>query len=191
MPVNALTGLTTTAHADGTQLDAIGHDTSKNEKSFDLTMDRSSVLDVMMQSNQPLINGDFEAGNTGFSTDYSYDPGGIYTAGEYDVVTNPTLAHNDPQVASFGDHTSGSGLMMVVNGASSANQIVWSQSIEVFPNTDYEFSAWVASWTSLSLLNCCSVSMGILLGPLPLQPLPESGNSSPLSGIRLRTPRQS
>jgi gliding motility-associated-like protein len=35
--------------------------------------------------------------------------------------------------------------MFVVNGAATANTIVWTETIMVVPNTDYNFSAWVAS----------------------------------------------
>ncbi len=71
MPVNVLTGLATTVRADGTQPDAIGHDRSEDEKSLELTMEHPPVLDAMMQSDQPLINGDFEPENMGFH-DYTY-----------------------------------------------------------------------------------------------------------------------
>jgi hypothetical protein len=91
-----------------------------------------------------IVNGDFEAGNTGFSSDYTYSPGNIGPQGVYDVLSDPSSAH--PLATSYGDHTSGSGLMMAVNGATTAGLAVWSQSVAVTTNTDYAFSAWVASW---------------------------------------------
>ena len=95
-----------------------------------------------------IVNGDFESGNTEFSTDYGFSPGGIRTDGTYHVLTDPSSAHSE--AASYGDHTSGSGLMMAVNGSPSSGLIVWSQTLTVTPNTDYHFSAWISSWVSAS-----------------------------------------
>jgi hypothetical protein len=37
-------------------------------------------------------------------------------------------------------------LMMVANGSTIANTLLWSQTVSVLPNTDYLFSAYVSSW---------------------------------------------
>lgn len=75
-----------------------------------------------------ITNGDFEAGNTGFTSGYAYvAPTGntvMYPQGVYTVATNPVDVHN--LFASMGDHTSGSGNMMVINGENGNTQ-VWSQ----------------------------------------------------------------
>jgi gliding motility-associated-like protein len=94
-----------------------------------------------------VVNGDFSAGNTGFTTSYNPPAGGTWgplsIEGTCMISTDPFLTHSN--FMSFGDHTSGTGNMFVVNGAAAANTIVWSQTITVVPNTDYNFSAWVAS----------------------------------------------
>jgi hypothetical protein len=94
-----------------------------------------------------VVNGDFEAGNTGFGSQYTYiapaGQGTLYPEGLYTVDTNPNNVHN--LWSSFGDHTSGHGEMMIVNGAPDANVIVWDEVINVAMNTTYYFSAWVAS----------------------------------------------
>src|SRR4051794_11962820 len=77
-----------------------------------------------------IVNGNFEAGDTGFTTQYTIVPGDIGGAGTYDIVTNP--AHSRPHdisPVSFGDHTTGYGLMMAVNGADTPNRLVWSQTL--------------------------------------------------------------
>lgn len=92
-------------------------------------------------------NGNFSAGNTGFTTAYTVGAGGTWgplsNEGTYMVTTNPNLAHTN--FASFADHTGGGGQMMVVNGSSIANTNVWCQTITVQPNSFYDFSAWGAS----------------------------------------------
>jgi gliding motility-associated-like protein len=99
-------------------------------------------------SNDLVLNGDFSLGNTSFTSNYIVPtvPGafGLLTnPGTYLITTSPNIAHNN--FVPFGDHTTGSGNMMVCNGSAVANDIVWSQTIPVSPNTNYNFSAWVAS----------------------------------------------
>ncbi len=92
-------------------------------------------------------NGDFGSGNLGFTSSYGYGTGGTWgllsNSGEYAIDTNPFNTHVN--FASFGDHTTGTGNMMVVNGASTANVNIWCQTIAVTPNTLYDFSAWGAT----------------------------------------------
>lgn len=94
-----------------------------------------------------VANGHFEQGNQGFTTDYANATGGpngpLSNPGQYQIDDNPTNTHQN--FASCGDHTSGSGQMMVVNGATQANRRIWCQTVSVQPNTDYAFSAWVTS----------------------------------------------
>ena len=95
-----------------------------------------------------VANGDFSEGNTGFTSSYTYVSSG---AGElvpesvYAIVTDPYPAH--PAAFSFGDHTTGTGNMMAINGASTPIS-VWCETIPVTPNTNYNFSAWVANWSN-------------------------------------------
>ena len=91
-----------------------------------------------------LINGDFEAGNTGFTSGYTYSPGAIEPQGTYDIVRNPRNSH--PGAASFTDRTSGAGFMLAANGAADTNLVIWRQSVQVATHTNYQFSGWVASW---------------------------------------------
>jgi gliding motility-associated-like protein len=91
--------------------------------------------------NNLVNNGDFSAGNTGFSSNYrdTTGSGSLYPEGFYSVTTNPISVH--PGFVSMTDHTTGTGNMMVVNGAGAAVSF-WCQTIPVTPNTYYDFSAW-------------------------------------------------
>lgn len=91
-----------------------------------------------------IVNGDFEAGNTGFVTDYIF--GSLSPPRAYNIVTNPHDFH--PSALSYGDHTTGSGRMMMVNGAEQPDLTVWSQTVAVTADTQYEFSTWVSTWAS-------------------------------------------
>jgi hypothetical protein len=91
-----------------------------------------------------IVNGDFEAGNTGFSSDYTYSPGNIWNPATYDIVSDPHSSHG--LASSFGDHTTGDGLMMVINGSTSPGLTFWFQPVPVDPGAYYTLSFWVASW---------------------------------------------
>lgn len=99
-----------------------------------------------------VTNGDFELGDTGFFSDYQYvldDPvidNEMWPEGTYSVIPDPGNVH--PNFASC-DDVSGSGNMMVLNGAPNF-QNIWCQNITVNSNTWYNFSAWVASVISAS-----------------------------------------
>jgi len=92
-----------------------------------------------------IVNGDFEQGVYGYTTEYTLYSYGAFPF-RYGINTSPYNWDNGFQ--SFGDHTSGSGNMMLIDasgGASGgAGRICWSQTVSVKPNTDYTFSAWIA-----------------------------------------------
>jgi hypothetical protein len=114
------------------------------------------ALTVSQASAQSIINGGFEAGNTGFSSGYIYagtagtpspitsNPNTLWDEGTYSVGTDPFSFHSS--WASFGDHTTGTGNMLIVNGAESPVTI-WQGTLNsaLIAGQTYEFSAWVAN----------------------------------------------
>ena len=114
----------------------------------------SGWYDITIQSITPynlVYNGDFSLGNTGFSSSYTYSPPPSTTLieGDYSVYTNPYGVHTG--YTSMVDHTTGTGNMMIINGGPTPSS-VWCETIPVTPNTDYDFSAWIA--------NCSAVTTG-------------------------------
>lgn len=89
-----------------------------------------------------VVNGNFNAGNTGFATAYKFASNNV-TEGEYFVGSNPQLWN--PGVFPCNDHTGTNGNMLMVNGSPQDNVEVWRQTINVTPNTSYEFSTWLQS----------------------------------------------
>lgn len=95
-----------------------------------------------------IFNGDFGnpsaiAGSYGFSTGYS-DQTAIATpnlsAGELTVIDNSGLVGFPFCV----DHTTESGNMLVVNGATPSDELLWSQSVsQIVSGETYVFSFWV------------------------------------------------
>jgi len=92
-----------------------------------------------------VANSDFELGNIGFVSSYTYvapiaaalQPEGVYT-----IVANSASVHSD--FSSCTNHTPSGTLMMVVNGAA-ASLNIWTQTVNVVPNTAYQFTYWVQS----------------------------------------------
>jgi len=118
-----------------------------------------------VDSTELVTNGDFQAGNVGFISDYR-DSISLWNEGTFSINTSPQNVH--PGFFPCGDHTTGSTRMMICNGTGVANSIVWSQNITVNPFTEYEFSAWVANvLTNAPTLPLLQFSInGQLIGPL-------------------------
>ncbi len=95
-----------------------------------------------------VTNGDFEAGNTGFTSDYGFSGGGNCCEGQYTVGTTPSAFNG--ALINPGDHTSGTGKMYIGNGSPTDGAVVWASGpIAVAQNTDYFFEAFVHNL-------CCS-----------------------------------
>jgi gliding motility-associated-like protein len=87
-----------------------------------------------------ITNGNFSGGNTGFSSSYNFAfPNTL--EGQYYVGPNPQAWNGG--MSPCGDHTSGSGNMLMVNGSPVPNTSIWCQTVPVSTNTDYLFSTWV------------------------------------------------
>lgn len=126
-----------------------------------------------------ITNGDFSAGNCCFTSDYTYVPDGpanddLWPAGVYGVDDSAVGRH--PYWVSNGDHTTGSGQMLLVNGQTTSASSVWRQSVAVDAGTNYFFEAWgmnlccnfSGSWGSPSLefyVNGALVGAGLINGP--------------------------
>ncbi|MCB9186915.1 MAG: gliding motility-associated C-terminal domain-containing protein [Flavobacteriales bacterium] len=108
-----------------------------------------TVTSSLQGSGQNLVvNGDFELGNIGFTTDYTEfvlnpPPPPNITFGQYVVVDD--LADIQQSWSGLGDHTSGTGNFMVADGATTPGQNFWCQTVSVSPNTWYDLSAWIAT----------------------------------------------
>jgi hypothetical protein len=103
-----------------------------------------TALTAEAQTGQNLvINGDFKSGNTGFTSGYAF--GDLSNPGAYFIGPNPSSAQGAlGDWCNCGDHTTGNGNMMIVNGATPATWPIWEQTVSVAPSTSYIFSYWGA-----------------------------------------------
>lgn len=152
----------------GTGFDSYSWSTFPPQTQQTLNVSSSGTFSVITSAVGPnqVINGDFSSGGTGFTTNYTLGAGGTWgllsTAGSYAITTSPSLAHNNFPVC--GDHTTGSGNMLVVNGATTLNQNIWCQTIVVTPQTDYKFSTWVQNYFSNNPALLSFTINGVALG---------------------------
>ena len=106
-------------------------------------------LDPSFESNL-VYNGDFNLGNVGFTTQLNYFTpySTIGGWGDYTITDNVKGFWSLSQTPSVKAYN-GSGYMMVVDGKTTPNSIVWQQQVRVVPNTYYAYSAEVMScWES-------------------------------------------
>ena len=100
-------------------------------------------------------NGDFEAGNTGFTSGYSYVAQQGYYAlwgeGTYTVGANSDLYHG--LWANVGNHTPGGNNYMIINGAPSTDTVVWKSTVMNLGPGTYNFSAYVTDICCNSFFN--------------------------------------
>jgi len=95
-------------------------------------------------TNNLIPNGDFSQGNSGFTSGYTYTTN-LWPEATYYVGSNPLTYH--PNFAPCTDHTTGTGNMMIVNGAGIPNVNIWQKTVNINPYSVYVFSCWLTSVT--------------------------------------------
>jgi len=120
-------------------------------------------------------NGDFESGTSGFFSDYGYSTSNTSGAQfAYGVVSNPKNWFVD--FVNSTDH-SGSGKMLVADGATNPNKVIWSQSLPVENNKQYTFSFWAQN-----LVASNPAQFQVLINGTPITIAPISATNGSTSG---------
>ncbi|NJM36597.1 MAG: PEP-CTERM sorting domain-containing protein [Akkermansiaceae bacterium] len=137
----------------------------KNYNSLALCLAATACLSPVYAANI-VPNGDFSAGNTGFTSDYSavvvLNSMSLFTEETYAIENNPADGHFLWQPIPAGNpYNTVNGDMMIVNGAQAANQIVWATAapISISSGQTYFFESYV---TNLSPPDAVSVAPAIL-----------------------------
>lgn len=108
-----------------------------------------TVSSTTTRNRNLIFNGDFEQGDAGFESQYTYFPfppnpaNAGYAQRAYSIVNN--AQQFEPQFQPCVDHTSGTGKFMAIDGATTANNKIWSQKVGVSPNTNYTIQYWLQS----------------------------------------------
>ena len=90
---------------------------------------------------QNAVNWNFSSGNTGFSTQYLYNPTSIWNEGTYAVGPSANAVH--PNFAAWGDHTTGTGNYMIINGSTNGIKTIWSQTVALPAGSNATLSLWM------------------------------------------------
>ncbi len=101
--------------------------------------------------NATVVNGNFEMGASGFCTGYTLvlAPNQITTNGACTVaadVSKVRAVYTD--WGGFGDHTSGTGNMLICDGALTAGAAVWTETVSAIAGKSYLFSFWATNATT-------------------------------------------
>lgn len=115
-----------------------------------------------LSSDELIYNGDFESGNEGFTSSHQYTTN-LILEGTYYIGEDAGLYH----YVFYGYAHGGTGNFMIVNGATSPGANVWTEQIDVTPNTDYILSTWMCNLSvgDPSMLALLQFSInGVLIG---------------------------
>ncbi len=115
-----------------------------------------------------VVNGDFEAGNTGFTSNYSYTNTNV-TEGEYYVSPFPALWNGGFSPCT--DHTTGAGNMLILNGHPIANTNFWCQTFTTVVGRMYQFEYWSQSLVASNIGQLNVKINGSSVGGAPAGPL--------------------
>lgn len=126
-----------------------------------------------------IVNGDFEAGNTGFTSAYVFTPtadngANPLNVAQYVITADPSTRHL--LGSAIGDHTSGSGQMLMANGATD-ERVVWEQTVVLAAATNYRFDAYAANWLNITDPSPADLEFEFDIGPTSLGGLVLSGIS--------------
>lgn len=150
--LTACVGDTIFLAASGTNLYEWSHDATLScdtcNSPYIILTDTSSYVLVkgISQVSQLATNGNFSNGNTGFLTNYTYNATSIWNEGTYAVGPNPNAVH--PNFGSWGDHTTGSGNYMLVNGSTGGNKILWRQALTFPPGVQVTVKWWMLTFVT-------------------------------------------
>ncbi|MDX2003591.1 MAG: DUF2341 domain-containing protein [Chitinophagales bacterium] len=133
------------------------------------TVSTTYTVSTGITSGELVTNGDFESGNTGFTSAYGYvslPSGNLYPEGLYAVGTSAGSYHGNFTGLGYG----GTGNFMIINGATVQGQDVWTQVVSVTPNTDYNFSTWITSVNEANPAQLRFEINGTIIGPVITAP---------------------
>jgi len=125
---------------------------------FGITVN-AQICPVTSSASELITNGNFSAGNTGFTTSGLTYSSSSLGNGEYTIGTNPST-YNSTYYANIGDHTNGTGNMLIVDGNGSTID-VYEATVTTLPNTTYYLSTWIANIeTAANKITPCSTCPG-------------------------------
>ncbi len=97
-------------------------------------------LTAQLEGQNLVVNGDFEAGNLGFASDYTYNAISGVAPGTYTLAKNATAWN--PAFSLCKKLRGDTSILLLVNGSTGGPSIAWAQTVTVQPHTNYGFSVF-------------------------------------------------
>ncbi len=170
----------------GTEVFTILNDTTVQFAPAKSTVYYFESPSILPAGENSVVNGDFEKGNTGFTSEYRFNQN-INTPGDYMIGSK-----GDNAYVNTVDRTlkTNAGKMLVADGADAIyntinnySMSVWCQTIKVYPNTNYQAEFWATQasnstqFPSLLYMEINGVDVGNWLTP------PSAGNWGVVNGV--------
>ena len=140
------------------------------------------VLNAQTPCPNLVQNGDFELGNTGFTSRLAANC--TCTSESFCVTTNFSLKCTG--WPNFADHTpTGVGNYLLIDGSATSATDVWSTTVKVTPGDPYTFSFWVASVypTAQQILDLGMMVNGVNVKPITFSQTSPEWTNYTFSGI--------
>lgn len=99
------------------------------------------VLEAQTPCPNTVINGDFEAGFSGFTSGLAYN----CNCADATICVNGNFGQKCRGWSTLGNHTPGGTNYLIVDGSSGDPVNVWASTVPVSPGDTYTFSFWVAT----------------------------------------------
>jgi hypothetical protein len=121
-----------------------------------------------------IVNGDFEAGPTGFTNDFTPCPGGCpgdLPGDHYVIGTNPASYNSQGYFATMQDHTPGAGknnMLIFDFNNNSTNSAVYRTTVTAKAGKTYFFSAWFANIALKNVTVCPTCPGGSYITNSPI-----------------------
>lgn len=119
-----------------------------------------ALLALSARAQNLIVNPSFEDANKAFASEYR-ESGNLLEEGTYGITGNPQLLH--PQFLPIPSHSGRK--MLVANGATKREAVVWEQIIKIEPNTRYFFRAWAVNVARRSPSKWALVINGTIVNP--------------------------
>ena len=117
-----------------------------DEEAPEVSCPDTIMSSITLDLSNLVVNGDFNQGLAGFTSDYILGTGGAFgilsNEGTFTVATNASNTHTN--FSPCDDHTGG-GSMLVINGSGDTDQNIWCQTVDVVADRTYSFSCWMTA----------------------------------------------
>jgi len=114
-------------------------------------------------------NGDFSLGHTQFKSDYAFHGYGTGNTAngtghdKFEIGNDPSVDNNT--WVHMGDHTTGTGNFMLVDGSTTGTARVWYETFNVVKGQKYDVSAWAVNFLNKAPARLICTFNGTQKGP--------------------------